>query len=121
MGALRMALRKRRHHDLSALVHHSDQGVQYASNEYVECLKSHGIKISMSRRGNPYDNAFAESFIKTLKYEEVYLTEYQSFQDALDNIGKFIEKVYNKKRLHSSIGYKPPEEFEMEVALNSVS
>jgi transposase InsO family protein len=119
MGALKMALRRRRNCDLTGLVHHSDQGVQYASNVYVECLKLHGIQISMSRRGNPYDNAFAESFIKTLKCEEVYLTEYLSFQDALDNIGKFIEKIYNKKRLHSSIGYKPPEEFEMEVALNS--
>lgn len=119
MGALKMALRRRRNCDLTGLVHHSDQGVQYASNVYVECLKSQGIRISMSRRGNPYDNAFAESFIKTLKCEEVYLTEYLSFQDALDNIGKFIEKVYNKKRLHSSIGYKPPEEFEMEVTLSS--
>lgn len=119
MGALKMALRRRRNCDLTGLVHHSDQGVQYASNVYVECLKSQGIRTSMSRRGNPYDNAFAESFIKTLKCEEVYLTEYLSFQDALDNIGKFIEKVYNKKRLHSSIGYKPPEEFEMEVALSS--
>ncbi len=77
-----------------------------------------GIPISMSRRGNPYDNAYVDNFIKTLKYEEVLLTEYLSFQDALDHIKRFIEKVYNKKRLHSGIGYRTPEEFEMEVSLS---
>jgi putative transposase len=70
------------------------------------------------QKGNPYDNAFAESFIKTLKWEEVYLNEYETFEDALRNIWHFIEKVYNKKRLHSSLGYKSPDQFEMEIALN---
>jgi transposase InsO family protein len=112
LGALTMAIRNRRHLGLQNLIHHSDRGVQYASNEYVEMLEKHRIKISMSRSGNPYDNAFAESFNKTLKVEEVYINEYESFEEAYKNIQKFIEQVYNKKRLHSSIGYVPPEEFE---------
>jgi putative transposase len=74
----------------------------------------------MSRKGNPYDNAFVESFIKTLKYEEVYLNEYNSFTDVIENIGEFIDIVYNKKRLHSSLGYKSPEAFEMEVKINKL-
>ncbi len=78
-----------------------------------------GIKISMSRKGNPYDNAFAESFMKTLKAEEAYLKEYKTFEEAYNNIKEFIDIVYNKKRLHSSIGYMPPEEFEKEV-LNTI-
>ena len=104
--------------DLSGLVHHSDQGVQYAAHDYINLLKKKGIQISMSRKGNPYDNAFAESFIKTLKYEEVYLKEYESFNDAYINIEEFIDDVYNDKRLHSSIGYLPPNEFETELYLN---
>src|SRR5258708_40169233 len=94
------------------LVHHSDQGVQYASTDYVTLLNEHGIVISMSRRGNPYDNAKAESFMKTLKYEEVYRSEYLDFADARGRLGKFIESVYNRKRLHSSLVYLPPHEFE---------
>src|SRR6185369_8749967 len=94
------------------LVHHSDRGVQYASIEYTNLLKENGIQISMSRRGNPYDNAQAESFMKTLKYEEVYRNEYLDFADARRCIGKFIESVYNEKRLHSALGYLPPAEFE---------
>jgi len=121
MNALAKALRNRWPESLTGLIHHSDQGVQYASKDYVDCLKRHKILISMSRKGNPYDNAFAESFIKTLKVEEVYLNEYETFEDALRNIWHFIEKVYNKKRLHSGLGYKSPEQFEMEVALNSVA
>lgn len=93
-------------------IHHSDQGVQYAAAAYVEKLNEHGVLISMSRKGNCYDNAFAETFFKTLKYEEVLMNEYQTFDDAYQNIKRFIEEVYNKKRLHSSIGYMPPEEFE---------
>lgn len=118
LDALNQALRQRWNSSLNGLIHHSDQGVQYASTEYVNQLRKHKIKISMSRKGNPYDNAFAESFIKTLKYEEVYLNEYHSFIDALENIRGFIDIVYNKKRLHSSLGYKSPESFEMEVKNN---
>ena len=98
------------------LVHHSDQGVQYASNTYVDTLNKTGINISMSRRGNPYDNAKAESFIKTLKYEEVYLYEYESLEEAKFRIGYFIDTLYNQKRLHSSLDYRPPAEFEQELA-----
>lgn len=121
LNALHRALETRKHEDLTGLVHHSDQGVQYTSWEYVDCLKTYGIRISMSRRGNVYDNAFAESFIKTLKYEEVNISEYRTFQDACTNLPRFIEQVYNEKRLHSAIGYMPPIEFEKEVGLNSVS
>jgi putative transposase len=121
MNALAKALENRSADSIDCIVHHSDQGVQYASKDYVDCLKKHRIKISMSRKGNPYDNAFAESFIKTLKWEEVYLNEYETFEDALRNIWHFIEKVYNKKRLHSALGYRSPEQFEMEVALNIVA
>lgn len=121
LGALNMAIRKRKQLGFKDLIHHSDQGVQYANNSYVELLKQLGIKISMSRKGNVYDNAFAESFIKTLKVEEVYMNEYRTFDEAYANIKDFIEEVYNKKRLHSSIGYLPPNEFEKEVLNNSVS
>ena len=115
LNALQKAMRDRLSMAHTGLVHHSDQGVQYASYAYINCLKDHNIQISMSRKGNPYDNAFAESFIKTLKYEEVYLTEYRTFHDAYENIERFIEEVYNEKRLHSSIGYLPPNEFEKET------
>ena len=94
------------------LVHHSDRGVQYASKAYVETLKNAGIEISMSRRGNPYDNAKAERFIRTLKYEEVYLYEYESLEEARARIGYFIDKLYNRTRLHSALDYRPPAEFE---------
>ncbi len=120
LGALRKAL-ETRGPGLEGLVHHSDQGVQYASREYVECLKEHGIRVSMSRRGNPYDNAYAESFMKTLKYEEVYLNEYETYREALENIERFIDEVYNQKRLHSSIGYKSPIEYEKRLNANIVS
>ena len=115
MNALEMAIKDRQHLGFDELVHHSDQGVQYASFEYVDRLKELDITISMSRKGNPYDNAFAESFMKTLKAEEVYIKEYKTFKEAYKNIKQFIEIVYNKKRLHSSIGYLPPDEFEQEV------
>ncbi len=94
------------------LVHHSDRGVQYASNAYVDTLKKAGIRISMSRRGNPYDNAKAERFIRTLKYEEVYLYEYESLEEARSRIGYFIDNLYNRKRLHSALNYRPTAEFE---------
>lgn len=110
LAALEHALASRK---VSAgLIHHSDRGVQYASLAYVERLQSAEIAISMSAKGNVYDNAKAESFFKTLKQEEVYLKQYQTFQDAQDNIGQFLEEVYNTKRLHSSLGYLPPAEFE---------
>jgi len=115
LSALRKAISARQKLGFSNLIHHSDRGVQYASNDYVKLLKEKGIKISMSAKGNPYENAFAESFNKTLKVEEVYINEYETFGDALKNIKHFIEVVYNKKRLHSSIGYVPPEEFEKGV------
>ena len=121
MNALARALKNRWTESTQGLIHHSDQGVQYASQDYVDCLKKHKIMISMSRRGNPYDNAFAESFIKTLKWEEVYLNEYETFEDAFINIRHFIETVYNKKRLHSGLGYMSPDQFEMETALNTVA
>lgn len=110
LAALRMALAGRT--VTEGLVHHSDRGVQYASADYTALLKEHGMRISMSRRGNAYDNAQAESFMKTLKYEEVYLHEYETMAEARTSIGHFLEEVYNQKRLHSALGYLPPVEFE---------
>jgi putative transposase len=110
VAALRMAINQRQ--PTAGFVHHSDRGVQYASSEYTGLLKEQRARISMSRRGNPYDNATCESFMKTLKYEEVYRTEYRDLADALVSIGAFIEQVYNKTRLHSALGYVPPVEFE---------
>jgi transposase InsO family protein len=113
--ALNMAINKRKYLGFGKLIHHSDRGIQYASDAYIEMLNQFGIKISMSRKGNPYDNAFMESFNKTLKVEEVHIKEYLDFEDALRNIKHFIEIVYNKKRIHSSLDYVTPEEFELEV------
>lgn len=110
VAALQMALRGRK--PQPGLVHHSDRGVQYASHDYTEMLKQHKVQISMSRKGNPYDNAACESFMKTLKYEEVYRNEYRDFQEAHASIREFLERVYNQKRLHSALGYLPPAEFE---------
>jgi putative transposase len=114
LTALRMAVSRRA--IPPGLVHHSDQGVQYASRDYTEFLQGLGIQISMSRKGNPWDNAACESFIKTLKYEEVYRSEYRDLEDARAAIGQFLEKVYNQKRLHSALGYLPPVEFEAQWA-----
>ena len=113
LSALGMALKQRQ--PKPGLVHHSDRGVQYASTDYTGLLQQHDIRISMSRTGNPYDNAKAESFIKTLKYEEVYRQEYRDLAEARASIGGFLEKTYNRKRLHSALGYQPPEEFEFSL------
>lgn len=110
VAALRMALVERK--PQPGLVHHSDRGVQYASQEYTEMLKQQHAEISMSRKGNPYDNAACESFMKTLKYEEVYRNEYRDFQEARASMDEFLGRVYNQKRLHSALGYVPPAEFE---------
>lgn len=110
VAALRMALLDRQ--PPPGLVHHSDRGVQYASHAYTEILQQHHATISMSRKGNPYDNAACESFMKTLKQEEVYRNEYRDFHEARSSIGEFLERVYNQKRLHSALGYLPPAEFE---------
>jgi putative transposase len=119
LSALEMALAARRPE--VGLIHHSDQGVQYASAEYVERLEKAGAQISMASVGNPYENAKAESFFRTLKLEEVYIKDYRDFEEAQENIGEFIEEVYNEKRLHSSLGYLPPVEFEAIHALKAGS
>ncbi len=110
LTALQLALQQRR--PPPGLVHHSDRGVQYASKDYTGLLQEHKIAIGMSRTASPWDNARAESFIKTLKYEEVYRQEYLDLADARASIQRFLEKVYNHKRLHSALGYLPPAEFE---------
>src|SRR5262249_18955590 len=110
VNALRMALHRRT--GLPGLVHHSDRGVQYASHEYTTILKEYGIEISMSRKAHPWDNAACESFMKTLKYEEVHRTEYRDLLHARSSVGEFLEKVYNQKRLHSALSYRSPIEYE---------
>lgn len=110
VAALNMAISQL--HPAEGCIHHSDQGGQYASDNYINKLTEYKFKISMSRQGNPYDNAMAESFMKTLKYEEVRLWDYKNMDDVLRRVPYFIAEVYNKKRLHSSLGYVPPDEYE---------
>jgi transposase InsO family protein len=112
LGALNRALAERA--IAPGLVHHSDRGVQYCSQLYVEKLQAHQMVISMSRTGNPYDNAKAESFMKTLKSEEVYLHHYRDQEEARASIQHFLDEVYNQKRLHSSLGYLSPAAFEQQ-------
>lgn len=112
LEALRMALATR---NTSDLIHHSDKGIQYCCTDYINLLKEHGIKISMSAKGVPVENAFAESFMGSLKVEEIYMWDYETYADVVERIPYFIEEVYNRKRLHSSLGYMPPEEFENKV------
>jgi transposase InsO family protein len=110
LAALRMALAERQ--PPPGLMHHSDRGVQYASLAYTDLLKQNHAIISMSRKGNPYDNAACESFMKTLKYEEIYRNEYRDLDEASASIGAFLERVYNQQRLHSALGYLTPTVFE---------
>ena len=118
LAGLRMALGERG--AVKGCIHHSDRGVQYACHAYVEELEAAGMRISMARKGNPYDNAVAESFMKTLKYEEVYLWDYQSLEDVKRRVPYFLQEVYNHKRLHSALGYVTPEEFERAVGFGGL-
>lgn len=116
LAALEQAIRQRQ--PAPGLVHHSDRGLQYASEEYAKVLRLHGITPSMSRPANPYDNAFCESFMRTLKREEIDARSYRDLDDLRDNVQQFIEAYYNRCRLHSALGYLPPEEFEQFAAIN---
>jgi transposase InsO family protein len=113
VAALRQAIDARQ--PAAGLVHHSDRGVQYASNAYVNLLLEHGIQPSMSRAGNPYDNAKCESFMKTLKQEEIHTRQYRDRADLEAHIGEFIERYYNRRRLHSALDYRSPEAFERDL------
>lgn len=114
LSALTMAIARRK--PPRGVIHHSDRGVQYLCGDYVAVLDANGIHKSCSRKGNPYDNAWTESFMKTLKYDEIHMREYGNYLDVVEKLPNFIEEVYNKKRLHSAIGYLPPEEFETRIA-----
>lgn len=114
LDALKMAIARR--NPSKGVIHHSDRGVQYLCDDYTKLLREHGFHISCSKKGNPYDNAWTESFMKTLKYDEVYMFEYKTYLDVIERLPKFIEEVYNKKRLHSALDYVPPEEFEKTFA-----
>jgi putative transposase len=113
VAALSIALEQRQ--PPPGCIHHSDRGVQYACAEYITLLEQAQMQISMSRTANPYDNAHMESFFKTLKYEEVHLANYETYDDVVQRIPHFIEEVYNSKRLHSALGYLPPKEYEMAI------
>ena len=113
-AALEMAIASRQ--PGPGLVHHSDRGVQYAATEYIQVLQQHGIVPSMSRPANPYDNASCESFMKTFKQEEIYLNDYRDLEHLRMNVEEFLEQYYNRRRLHSSLGYQSPEEFEQSLS-----
>ena len=119
LRALKMGLAER--NPAPGMIHHSDRGIQYACADYVALLQQHGIQISMSRVGNPYDNAKAESFIKTLKQEEVDGREYRNFDHLRRSIAEFLENVYNRERLHSALGYQSPFEFEESILATGIS
>ena len=113
IGALQQAIESRQPEP--GLVHHSDRGLQYASEEYIKALENNHVIPSMSRPANPYDNASCESFMKTLKREEIYANKYDDLENLRANIQEFIEQYYNRLRLHSALGYRPPEEFEQQI------
>lgn len=113
LSALDMAIKRRS--PKKGVIHHSDRGVQYLCDDYVEKLRAHSFHISCSRKGNPYDNAWTESYMKTLKYDEIYMFNYETYLDVVENVPKFIEEVYNQKRLHSSLNYLSPKEFEIKI------
>lgn len=119
VAALNMALTRRK--PPAGCIHHSDRGVQYLCTKYVALLEQHEFRISNSAKGNPYDNAFVESFMKTLKQEEVYLANYQTYVDVMENLPQFIEEVYNEKRIHSGLGYLTPAEFEQKQESSRLS
>lgn len=114
VNALEMAIAQRK--PKRGVIHHSDRGVQYLCDAYVKILDDNGFHKSCSKKGNPYDNAWTESFIKTLKWDEVHMREYETYLDVVENLPRFIDEVYNKIRLHSSLNYLPPEEFESKFA-----
>jgi transposase InsO family protein len=119
VAALEMAIAGR--HPAAGLVHHSDRGTQYASAEYVVLLDRQKMTPRMSRPGNPFDNAQCESFIKTLKQEEIYCQQYRDLEDLRENLREFIEDYYNRRRLHSALGYRTPEEFEAALPTESIT